>query len=55
MLIGRLKSSRMRVLWIIAAIASGCGLVYLRYRRAKDYSLEEQHKANIETLFSGRK
>ena len=44
-----------RALGIVGVVLATAGMVYLQYRRAKWMSEKKDQKADIETLFSGRK
>jgi hypothetical protein len=44
--------SILKTLGVVAALA---GMIYLQYRRAKWQSDQKDQKADVQTLFSGRK
>jgi hypothetical protein len=43
------------ILETIGGVAALAGMIYLQYRRAKWISDKKDQKADVQTLFSGRK
>lgn len=48
-------STIVRLLEAVGAILALLGMIYLQYRRAKWVSYQKDQKADIQTLFSGKK
>lgn len=43
------------ILEVIGTLLAVIGMVYLKYRRAKWYADKKDQKADVQTLFSGKK
>jgi hypothetical protein len=44
-----------RILEVIGSLLAAIGMVYLQYRRAKWHADKKDQKADVQTLFSGKK